>query len=297
MASVGDDLLLTDLTAEIRGLAQRAADAYRRHTQPRAILLVGSGATGGCDRFSDLDLLLYYDDLPASEGLATARNELGAENVRDSTVWPEELGVSERYDVGGIHCQLGHAVISGWEREIARVVDDLELDWALLKELSGLFEGLPLAGADLIEHWRERAAHTERLQRALIEKQWKFFPWWFYEEKLAARDAFVWRYDVLVQSAYSIAGVLAALNGIYFSTFEFKRIGRFCSGLDVAPPNLEERLRALFGPSERRSTAELEQLVAETQALVAERFPDLDISIAWSGVPTPPGSRESPRAG
>jgi hypothetical protein len=97
----------------------------------------------------------------------------------------------------------------------------------------------------------------------------------------------------LSSPAYNIAGTLAALNRIYFSTFEFKRLARFVSLLRMAPPNLEQRLNALFELDPEASTAELERLVAETQALVAERFPDVDLAIAWSGKPTPPGSRES----
>jgi hypothetical protein len=38
-----------------------------------------------------------------------------------------------------------------------------------------------------------------------------------------------------------IVGVLAALNRLYFSTFEFKRAGRFLSRLDIAPPDLAAR--------------------------------------------------------
>ena len=36
------------------------------------------------------------------------------------------------------------------------------------------------------------------------------------------------------------------------------------------------------------TTAELEKLVSETQALVVERFPDLDVVIEWDRKPTPP---------
>ena len=101
---------------------------------------------------------------------------------------------------------------------------------------------------------------------------------------------------MLVQSAYSIVGVLAALNRVYFSTVEFKRAGKFLAQLDVSPPDLPDRLELLFAGDERASTDELERLVAETQALVAERFPDLDLAIEWGGRPTPPGERESPWA-
>jgi hypothetical protein len=272
-----------------------------RHTHPRAILLVGSVATGIADCYSDLDMLLYYDQVPPGDAMAEAARALRAEHYRGTT-WsdesgqPDEHGYSERYSLNGIECQLGHASVGAFEREITRVVVNHELDEELLKIMSGLFEGRPLFGERLIEEWRRKTQYSEDLQRAMLEKRWRFFPWWYFQEKLRSRDATAWRYDVLAQSVYSIVGVLAALNRLYFSTFEFKRANQFTSRLEVAPANLAARLNALFDPDERRSTAELEQLVAETQALVAARFPDMELKLEWGGKPTPPGERASPWA-
>jgi hypothetical protein len=262
-------------------------------------LLVGSAATGAADEYSDLDLLVYHDDVPADEAVAESPRELGAEDYRgipwsDESGEPDERGYGERYRLDGIECQVGHMSVGAFEREIARVVVDHEFDEELFKIMSGLFEGLPLFGDDLIERWGRKAAYTEELQRTTIEQRWKFFPWWYFQGRLGSRDATVWRYDVLVQSTYAIVGVLAALNGLYFSTFEFKRARTFLRRLEVAPASLGERLETLFQSDERCSTAELEHLVAETQAPVVERFPGLDLTLQWGGKPTPPGERESP---
>lgn len=289
----------TDTTTVLRSLAERLAASYVHRTRPGAILLVGSAATGDADEYSDLDMLVYYDRVPPEDAVAEAARALGAEQYRGKT-WsdesgePDERGYSERYSLYGIECQLGHVSVGAFEREIARVAVDHELDDELLKIMSGLFDGLPLVGDELIEGWRRKAGYTEALQRATIEKRWRFFPWWYFQERLRARDATAWRHDVLAQSVYSIVGVLAAVNGLYFSTREFKRASRFVSRLEIAPVNLAARLDALFELDERRSTAELERLVAETQALVAERFPDLDLELERGGKPTPPGARESP---
>jgi hypothetical protein len=244
-------------------------------------------------------MLVYHDRVPREEAFAETARELGGERYR-GTPWsdqsgePDESGYSERFTVGGIECQVGHISVGSFEREIARFVIDLDLNEELAKIMSGLFEGLPFHGEDLIERWRQKARYTEELQRATIEKRWKFFPWWYFQERLRARDATVWRYDALVQSVYSVIGVLAALNQLHFSTFEFKRASKFVSRLEVAPPDLAARLNALFASDERRSTEELERIVAETQALIAERFPDLDLSLEWGGKPTAPGERETP---
>jgi hypothetical protein len=263
------------------------------------VLLAGSAATGDADRYSDLDLLVYYDRVPAEESVAAAPRELGAERYR-GTPWSDESGeqdaegLGERYQLGGIECQVGHMSIGAFEREIERLVVDLELNEELFKIMSGLFEGLPLHGEALIEGWRTSAAYTEELQRATIEKRWRFFPWWYFQERLRSRDANVWRYEMLAQSVYSLVGALAALNRIYFSTMEFKRTARFLSALELAPSRAADRINALFELDEPSSTAELERLVAETHALVAERFPELDLSLERGGKSTPPGEREQP---
>jgi predicted nucleotidyltransferase len=270
-------------------LVDRLAQTYLEHCRPRAMLLVGSAASGDVDGFSDIDLILYDDATPTEGERAAARTRVGATRFT-GTEWPGE-GYSERFDVDGIHCQLGHALIATWEREIAQVVDDLDLDPRLLKQLMGLMEGRPLHGESLIAGWRRRARYTSRLQRAMLERHWSFFPWWHYEEKLARRDATIWRYDVLAASAYNLVAVVAALNRTYFSTFELKRVGTYLEAFEVAPAGFAARLEALFTATPHDATLELERLVEETAALVAARVPGLDLSIEWGGSPTPPGSR------
>ena len=273
-------------------LVERLRDAYLAHTRPRAILLVGSAVTGGVDGFSDVDTILYYDAVPELDELAGARAVLGAQRYV-GTEWPDE-GYSERYDVGGIHCQLGHALIEPWEREIAAVVDDLNLDARLVKQLMGLAEGRPLHGAELVAGWRQRAEYTDRVQRAMIEKHWAFFPWWYYAEKLARRDATVWRFDVLVQSSYNLIGVVAALNRVWYSTFELKRVRTYLAAFEKAPDDFAGRLERLFVADAAVSALELEKLVDEAGTLVRERLPEFDLSISWGGNSTPPGARERP---
>ncbi len=244
-------------------------------------------------------MLVYYDRVPPPEVFAATPQELEAERYR-STPWSDESGkpdadgFGERFHVGGIECQVGLTSVGAFERQIAKLVAERDLSEQLLKIVSGLYEGLPLHGAGLVEKWRRDAAFTDELQRALIEKHWTFFPWWYFQERLRSRDATAWRYEVLAQSVYSIVGVVAALNRLYFSTFEFKRASKFILRFDVAPVDLAARLDALFDRDERLSTAELERLVAETQALVGDRLPDINLELKWGGQPTPPGERESP---
>ena len=100
---------------------------------------MGSAATGDADGYSDLDLLLYYEELPHDQTLAEARAELGAERFRISG--RDETGVGERFYVGGVQCQVAHVTIAGFEREIERLLVRLELNDELPKIISGLSRG------------------------------------------------------------------------------------------------------------------------------------------------------------
>jgi hypothetical protein len=69
--------------------------------------------------------------------------------------------------------------------------------------------------------------------------------------------------------------VLAGLNRVYFSTFQFKRMHAFAARLAIAPPDLADRLERLFDRP-HWAGASLEALTAETIALVERELPDVD---------------------
>src|SRR5207245_11137007 len=94
-----------------------------------------------------------------------------------------------------------------------------------------------------------------------------------------ARDGGLGRYQVLAGSAFTLAAVLAALNRRYFSSFEFKRTRALLEALELAPPGLADRLESLFTLDRDASTRELEALVVETQALLREHVPGLNVEL------------------
>jgi hypothetical protein len=108
----------SDATTVLRALARRLADSYLAHAPPRAIMLVGSAATGDADEYSDLDLLVYYDRVPPDEAVAETPRELGAERYQ-GTPWSDESGeldergYGERFVLDGIECQVGHMSVGG----------------------------------------------------------------------------------------------------------------------------------------------------------------------------------------
>jgi hypothetical protein len=265
----------------ILGLARRMAPIYAANPRARAILVTGSVAEGLSDYYSDLDFGVYYDELPSEEELEQARRQIGG----SERIWVigsrEEGSFAEAYDLYGIQCQVMHNTITAWEQQMAVVLEQLDVASPLQKALSGILASLPLYGEPLVREWQARAAaYPPALARAMVEKHLSFFPIWGLLGQFTSRDATIWRYQVLVEAAQNILAILAGLNRVYYSTFQFKRMNQFVRKLKLAPPNLAERLENLFHSDVETGAVELEKLVAETVALVEQEMPDLDTTAA-----------------
>ena len=274
---------MSDAAERLRELAERLVALEVEHTQPAAALLTGSASTGEADEYSDIDLILYFDgSIPDDEAIEAVRT--AAEGGEAIPIGPRtELAYAIQFPVDGVQVQLAHETLASVEADIAKVVDELEVDTPLQKALEGLHTGLAL---------RERAVYSEELQRAMVQTFWRFHPLWYVADQLERRDAIVWRYEVMAQSAYNVLGVLAGLNRVWFTTFQLKRMRKLVESFELAPPRLAERLEALFDPDANAAVAELERLVGETRELVRERFPDLELPLAREL-----GTRHAPFAG
>jgi predicted nucleotidyltransferase len=281
---------MTAATARLRGLARRITDVYAAHMPVRAALLAGSGARGDADEFSDLDLLLYGDEVPPYDAAAAAQRELGAGEA--VVLLPHgEQGFLDQFPLDGVQCQVGLLPIRDLEADLDQLLDRHEgLDTPLAKIATGLLEGVPLLGEEVVAAWRERvAAYPESLRRAMVAHWWRFFPFWYHERALASRDAFLWRQEELVNAAYAIIGTLAGVNRLYFARFEFKRERAFLAKMTHAPERLAERLESLVALPHDAAVAELESLLRETQAIVERELPGVDVSLR-----RPPGARVEP---
>jgi hypothetical protein len=260
----------------LRDLARRIAGAYRDTAHPAAALLTGSAAEGVSDRYSDLDLILYYEALPSEDALRVAREHCGANDFR-LLDQGSEREFAEFYTVDGVDCQVAHTTIAAWEDDMASVLERLEVNSPTQKALGGLLDGIPLYGDDLISRWQaQAAAYPDALARAMVTHYLRFFPIWYVADRLAIRDATLWLYQTYVESAQNILGVLAGLNQLYYSTFQFKRMRAFTGKMRFAPDHLADRLERLFSAPRNEAIADLETLAQESVALVRAHMPDVE---------------------
>ncbi len=290
---------MTEASHYLIAIAADVAAAYVDTTGPRAVLLTGSAAEGVSDYHSDLDLIAYYDRLPIEDQLEAARDSLQAIDVRVS---PGREALLEEYALRGIECQVAHITISSWERNMASVLEECTPATNAQKAINGLLDGHSLHGDDLIQGWKDRAAaYPDGLAMATVEHYLQFFPLWLAAERWESRDATIFYHQMLVETSLNLLGVLAGLNRLYYSTFQFKRLHQFVGKMRLAPERLADRLDTLFALDPVDAGTALERLVGETVTLVEAHMPTVDTTHArrhigvrhrpWSPV-TGPSSAE-----
>lgn len=273
---------MTPASDYLLALAHRIAAPYTALPTLRAAMVTGSAAKGISDYHSDLDLTMYYaEELPTEAALAALREGHGAAERKWLLGDRAQNSFAEAYDVNGIEVQIGHTTIGVWEETMAEVLEKLNCDTPIHKALEGTLHCQALYGEAYIETWKARIrAYPPALAEAMVKKHLRFFPVWGLGPHFQTRDATLWYYQMMVEAAQNLVGVLAGLNQLYFTTFQFKRMGRFIHEMEVAPTNLASRIEVLFQPDMARATAELEMLIAETVALVEERMPQVDTAPA-----------------
>lgn len=272
---------MNDRNQYLLELAKRTVKAYIANPKTKAVMVTGSVAEGLCDEYSDCDVCLYYDELPFEEELELARHQnLGAELI--GILGDRQEGAfGESFLVNGIEFQFAHATIAQWEKEISSILEEFDVQSPIVKAMSGTLIGIPLYGETLIQQWRAKVAnYPDALAQRMVEHYLKFFAIWGMQPKLARRDTTIWYYQILVESAQNLLGVLSGLNRLYYSTFQFKRTSRFIEQMKIVPENLASRLENLFHLETFVAVSQLEALVRETVELVEIHMPQVDTSPA-----------------
>lgn len=267
---------MNDRSQYLLDLANRAAQVYIANPKAKAALLTGSVAEGLCDEYSDCEMIFYYDELPLIEELDLARQKNQSSELLWSVGSLGEGSWGESYLINGIEFQIGHETIVNWEKEISKILEAFDLS-PMHKAMTGTLIGIPLFGEVLIQKWKDRiASYPDGLAIVMIQHYLKFVPVWGTQAKLARRDATLWYHQILVESVQNLLGVLAGLNRLYYSTFQFKRMRRFIEQMRITPENLGDRLEDLFRIEPTIAVLELEVLVQETIELVEIQMPQID---------------------
>lgn len=262
-------------------LAQQLAPHYSANPKVTAVSLGGSVSQGCADRFSDIDLTVYWTVPPTEkerrEIIKRARGRRGPHLPfnKEEGCWPEQ------FEVAGVTIDVRHMTVESIERILVDVLERADPALAKQQHLATLLSALPLSDPSMLTHWQQRAmVYPQELSMAMVRAHLRFRPDWE-QEVLAERNDLLVLYESFCTVEQHILLVLMGLNRLYYSGFRW--IDRLMGQMHITPPNLSPRFKQVFGIASIDPLAgvyQLHELIKETFALVETYLGVLDTTSA-----------------
>ncbi len=265
-----------------RALARHIADAYVR-TGAEAVLLGGSTARGEADKFSDIEVGVFWSRVPTDDDRALAIARAGGDLHR---LWPFAeverawfddwfIGRRDGVEKSGVLVEPVHMTIADAQATVQDVVE--RFDPAIEKQvlLAALCDGLPLAGDELLAPWRAAArSYPDELARAVVERHAQIDHFWRFS-MFRDRDNPMHAARATADVHERVLHALLAVNRVYW--YGFKSLDSLARRLAKAPADLAACLRRTYEVESPERERFLASLVEETYDLVERYVPGADV--------------------
>lgn len=262
-------------------LAQRLAPYYRANPKVAAVTVEGSVAQGYADRFSDLDLAVFWSESPTEKERREIIKRAGGNHVQLFPSNEEEACWSDTYDVGGVAIDVRHVRVEVTERILAEVLEHCDPALSKQQHISALLSSLPLSDPSVLTHWQQQAkVYPRELAVVTVRAHLLFRPAWE-QEKLAERSDLLALYESFSTIEKQILLVLMGLNRIYYPGWQW--VDRLMEQMRIAPLNLAPRCKQAFSIVSIDPLAgvyQLHEVIEETFSLVETHLSALDATQA-----------------
>lgn len=259
-------------------IAHKVAPIIAANPNVQAVMLGGSAARGCADRYSDIEIGVFWATPPSDEQriahIAPSGGVLWTLDPYDASVeeWMEEWGL------GGVKMDMRNLTVERMNRTVADVVDRCETSGYKQQTISAVLHGIPLYNAPMVEGWQAKARHyPDRLRVAMVEANLGIDPWWWVA-MIAGRGDLPLVYQAFANAAKQMLAMLMGLNRIYHPGFKW--MARTIAEMAIAPPNLAARLNDVFHDAPQTGIEQMQQLALAVYNLIDQHMPEVDTSAA-----------------
>lgn len=257
-------------------IAQRIGAVYAPVPEAMTILVGGSVARGYADRWSDLEVGVFWCDLPPEHSRADLAAGTG---LIDWSAYPDPSlgGAAEEDGVrDGIKVDLINLDCTSVENSITAVISHGDPSLERQALLATIQDGIPLAGHSLLDSWKARVAiYPEYLRAATIRSQLIFGPHaWL--EMLAERNDVLVLHDLLCQIVRTVVTILLGVNGVYARSTAPKWLLHTLAQCTILPTELDHRLDTMLRADPHTAVNAAISLIQETLTLIDKHVPAVD---------------------
>jgi len=265
-------------------LVQNAAKVYRENPHIDAIILGGSTARDHADKFSDIELGVFWKRPPTDKEREELAKQTGCDVLRiypydaSEQVWSDDLmagrkSVSETNS--GVLLEVVHYTNAFVDETLEDVLVKHNPEELKQNLISGIVDGVPLKSSNSLEKWKSQALnYPDGLAVAVIRRHAQIDHFWRWQMWLERRNRMM-----LIKSFFQveekILHMLLGLNKVYY--FGFKWLEVIVDRFDVKPANLLNRLNEVHILPPEDGAKSVIDLVDETYGLIEQYVPVIDV--------------------
>ncbi len=263
------------------GIASTIAAVYQDEPDLAAVLVGGSVGRGYPDRWSDLELGVFWRVLPPPETRLALASRLGATDRRCWPFDPGERAEAEEFWLGGpagdgLLVELQHQSLADLGALLDELLRQLNCDPRFLTVASALDRGVVLTGIDELGPLRQRVAtYPDPLAAVVAARHGQvdnFWRWRMFDERgdlIALRAHFA-------DAVERLAHLLFAANRRWWPGRKW--LLRELADLEHVPPGTADALRLAAAAPPGEAATILTDLIEAACDIAESQLPDLDVA-------------------
>ncbi|WP_059106103.1 DUF4037 domain-containing protein [Shouchella shacheensis] len=257
--------------------ASEIAKIYEKNPNVEAVLLGGSVSRNWYDKYSDIEIFVFWKESPTNEDRLTPIKKLKGDIIDFHPYEDEEW--SETYITEGVKVEISNFLTDTINKMINDVILSFDTDLDKQCIVATVHYGVSLSGDLLINTLKDKVNnYPKELSIAMIKENIHLGNRWNNREALLNRMDWLMLYKVIVAVQTNIMGMLFGLNGLYVHHPAFKWQKQTLESMAIAPENIVNRLDSIFMDNPSISIRELEIIIQELYELIKQKHPQIDLS-------------------
>lgn len=258
--------------------ARELAAIYSARQGVRTIVLGGSPSRGLSDEYSDLDMIVYWDEMDTDFISGTPLKEYGGEIkllLRD----PGGAIQMELYYFDTLIVEIGHTSIAEWNTLLDDVLIHNKIHPYSIKTIGGFRDAVPVYGAEVYDSMRSRVGsmpHEAAVK--LVSMNLGFFWRGCILNQGIRRNEIVFYHDAFCMTIKRLVTILAGLNHHFFSPLEPRWLEYELGRMAIKPADMWRKIQSVFTETPEKSVDILETLIREVIELVDQHMPEVDMT-------------------
>ena len=262
-------------------LARELSTHYSGHPEVRMVCLGGSPTKVISDAYSDLDIVVYWNELDEDWIKAEPLNKaIGLSRTDLLSMAPGSF--IESYHLDGLKIDFGHGTLDDWEEWVKAIMEDLNPDPGLIGMVGGFLNCIPFYGEELCSEWKNRLKdYPDDLVKEVIKKNIGFYVKGYLVNQCLQRGDYLAYQDGMCTMLKRLISITAALNRRFYSAAEPRWLSYELDRMPIRPAALTcENVRWMLENPGEESEAMLYALMDEILTLIQNQFPELEEKIA-----------------